>query len=75
MTGEKRNSLRAMVSIGKAAARKLNRAPIGFFGDESPEGIACTDQKIRGSLGVGIRTIERVRKRFVEESFEQAVNP
>lgn len=75
LTDEERDELRAMVSIGKAAARKLNHARILLFGDESPEGMGWMHQKIHESLGVGVRTIERVRKRFVEEGFEQAVNP
>ena len=75
LTDEERNELRGMVSIGKAAARKLNHARILLFSDESAEGMGWTDQKVQESLGVGTRTIERVRKRFVEESLEQAVHP
>ena len=75
LTDEERSELRGMVSIGKAAARKLNHARILLYSDESAEGMGWTDQKIRESLGIGLRTIERVRKRFVEESLEQAVHP
>ena len=40
-----------------------------------PKAWGGPDHKIHELLGVGIRTIERARKRFVEESFEQTVNP
>jgi transposase len=75
LTEQEREQLRAMVSNGKAAARKLNHARILLFSDQSPEGMVWTDQKIHESLGVGVRTIERVRQRFVEEGFDDALNP
>jgi len=72
---QEREQLRAMVSNGKAAARKLNHARILLFSDQSPEGMAWTNQKIHESLGVGVRTVERVRQRFVEEGLDDALNP
>ncbi len=33
------------------------------------------DQQIQEALGVGLRTVERVRQRFVEEGFDAALAP
>jgi transposase len=71
---EEREQLQALVSSGKSAARKLNHARILLLADAG-EGPARTDQQIVEALGVGVRTVERVRQRFVEEGFEAAVNP
>ena len=60
---------------GKAAARKLNHARILLLSDRGPGGPGKTDRQIAESLDTGQRTIERVRKRFVEEGMEPAINP
>lgn len=74
LTQEEREQLRALVSSGKSAARKLNHARILLLADTS-EGPGHTDQEIVAALGLGVRTVERVRQRFVEEGFEAALNP
>ena len=71
---DEREQLRALVSSGKSAARKLNHARILLLADAS-QGPARTDQEIVEALGLGVRTVERVRQRFVEEGFEAALNP
>jgi len=42
--------------------------------DSNTGGPAWPDWKIRQALDVGVATIERVRKRFVEEGLESALN-
>src|SRR5690348_10777984 len=64
-----------MVSSGKAAARKLNHARLLLFADEATDGLRRTDQEIADTLGIGLRTVERVRQRFVEEGLEFALVP
>jgi transposase len=64
-----------MISRGKADARKLAHARILLQADESGRGPACTDEQIASSQNVSVRTIERVRRRFVEESLESALLP
>lgn len=71
---DEREQLRALVSTGKSAARKLNHARILLLADTS-EGPGHTDQEIVEALRLGVRTVERVRQRFVEEGFEAALNP
>jgi transposase len=74
LTQEERCVLREMVSSGKAKARKLAHARILLKADSSPKGSAWPDRKISQALDVGVVTVERVRKRFVEEGFEAALN-
>ena len=73
LTSDERDSLMALVSKGKAAARELTRARILLLADESEAGPAKSDCEIVDVLGCGVRTVERVRKRFVTESLEQAI--
>jgi transposase len=75
LTEEERDELTRLIKTGKAAARKLNHARILLLSDEGPGGPGKTDRQIAESLDTGQRTIERVRKRFVEEGMEAAINP
>src|SRR5881628_871158 len=64
-----RGELRAMLSGGKHAARKLKRAQILLAADA---GVA--DETIAISLAVGVSTVCRVKRRFVEGGVERALN-
>ena len=75
LTGEERQQLDEMVKKGKAAARKLTHARILLLADEGEGRSGRTDEEIAEALQVTPRTISRVRKRFVTDSFEEAVNP
>jgi transposase len=75
LTDEERDLLRTMLSSGKAAARKLNHARLLLYADESADGLRRTDQDIAATLGIGARTVERVRQRFVEEGLDSALVP
>jgi hypothetical protein len=70
---EERIGLEKLVSTGKGAARKLTHARILLLADTSP-GTLRIDEDIVTALGVGWRTIARVRKRFVTEGFEAALS-
>ena len=72
---EERDLLHAMLSSGKAAARKLNHARLLLYADEAADGLRRTDQEIAATLGIGLRTVERVRQRFVEEGLDSALVP
>jgi transposase len=71
---EERDALRVLVSSGKTKARKLTHARILLKADSGPGGPAWPDRKISQALDVGVATIERVRKRCVEEGLEAALN-
>jgi transposase len=75
LTADERQQLEKLVSSGKAAARKLAHARILLLADEGEHGPGRTNGAIVAALGVGERTVERVRKRFVTESFDAALNP
>jgi transposase len=75
LTDEERDLLHAMLSSGKAAARKLNHARLLLYADEATDGLRRTDQQIADALGIGPRTVERVRQRFVEEGLDSALVP
>lgn len=73
LTEEERAGLRGLISAGKAAARKLVHARILLKADAIPEGAGWDDASIGEALEVGTATIERVRKQFVEEGLEAAL--
>jgi hypothetical protein len=73
LTDEERLQLRQMISAGKAAARKLTHARILLKADASEGGPNWRDDQIGQSLEVGTATVERVRKQFVEQGMEAAL--
>lgn len=75
LTAEERDELGRMISRDKAAARKLAHARILLRADASAAGPAWSDERIADALSVSIRTIERVRRRFVEEDLGSALRP
>jgi len=75
LTEEERRTLRRLLSSGKASARKLTHSRVLLQADSGEDGVGWTDQRICEGLGVGLSTVERVRKRFVEEGFEAALVP
>jgi hypothetical protein len=75
LTDSERDDLRKLVRVGKAAAQKLVRARILLLADQAQGGSSKTDPEIVESLGCGRASVERVRKRFVEEGLEAALHP
>ena len=75
LRGEERDELERMVSKGKSAARKLTHARILLQTDESAGSPAQQDATVARGLGVDVKTVERVRQRFVEQGFEAALVP
>lgn len=75
LTEQERQDLTKLVSAGKGAAKKLRRARLLLLADEAEGGAAKSDPEIVDALGCGRATVERVRKQFVEEGLEQALQP
>jgi transposase len=73
LTVEERTALEQLVSVGKAAARKLTHARILLLADTA-FGEGRLDQDIADDLGTSVPTIVRVRQRCVTEGLEAAVN-
>jgi len=74
LTQEERQELQTMLSKGRAAARKLTHARILLKADASEGGPAWNDDAIAEGLEVGRATVERVRKQFIKEGFEAALD-
>ena len=73
LTEEERQTLLAMLSRGRTAARKLVHARILLKANAAPGGPGWNDAAIAEGLDVGRATVERVRKQFVEDGFEAAL--
>ena len=65
--------LKALVRKGRAAAYKQTHARILLLSDENQAEGAMKDQEIARSLRVGISTVERVRRRCVDEGVGAAL--
>ncbi len=70
LTVEERAHLRELISKGKAAAYKQRHARVLLKTDQGRHGEHWTDEQIERALDVHPTTVERLRKRFVEEGFE-----
>ena len=75
LAAAERDALDRMLSRGRAAARKLAHARVLLLADASAAGPGWTDAAIAEAVRVSVRTIERVRQRFVEEGLEAALRP
>ena len=73
LTQEERRMLREMLSRGKAAARKLTHARILLKADASQRAPALDDAAIAQAVEAGRATVERVRKEFMEEGLDAAL--
>lgn len=69
LTADEREQLLDLTRKGKTSARKLKRAQILLLANENK-----IDETIGEALHVGLATVERIRKRFVLEGLEAALN-
>jgi transposase len=75
LTAQEREELTRLVSVGRAAARKLTHARILLMTDASAGAPAREDGDVAEALSVSVKTVERVRERFVEQGLEAALVP
>ncbi len=68
LTGEERQKLLDMTRKGEIKARKFKRAMILLKADEG-----LSDPQIMAALNVSRPCVERIRKRFVEDGIERAL--
>jgi transposase len=73
LTPEERDQLARLTTAGKASARTLTRARILLKADQADGGPAWPDADIAEALDCGLRTVERVRQRFVERGLDDAL--
>jgi hypothetical protein len=58
--------LQSLIRAGKASALKLARARVPLKADAAPGGPDWPDEQIAEAVEVGLATVARVRRRFVE---------
>ena len=75
LTGEEREELGRLLARGKADVRKLRHAQILLEADEAADGPGWPDERIVEALDVGLATVQRLRRRFVEEGLAAALSP
>ena len=73
LTPEEREHLAGLLSAGRRSALTLTRARILLKADQADGGPAWSDDRIAEALDCGLRTVERVRQRFVERGLEAAL--
>jgi transposase len=74
LTPAARDDLMTLIGAGVAPARKLLHARILLEADQSPAGPAWVDDRIAEAVEVSQPTVARVRRQFVEEGLEAALN-
>lgn len=74
LVDEEQAELTALVNKGKGNARRMTRARILLLADENRDAGSWKDADIAQALGVGQRTVERVREKCVEMGVEAALN-
>ena len=70
LSPEEKEELQTLISSGKSRARVQTRARVLLLCDEHPD---WSDAKVAEALLCSVPTVERTRKRCVEESFENAL--
>jgi helix-turn-helix protein len=75
LTAEEREELQALLAKGKTSARKLAHARVLQQVDETETAPGRTDEETASALNLSVRTVERVRERFVEQGFAAALLP
>lgn len=73
LTQDERNDLESLTKKGKTHARKFMRARALLLCDAGPGGPAWKVADVAKALGVTSRTIENLKKRFVEDGLDVAL--
>jgi transposase len=69
-----RDELKRLIAAGTAPARKLTHARVLLKADQGPEGPGWVDDAVAEAVEVSQPTVCRVRKQYVEEGLEAALN-
>lgn len=73
LTAQERDELEALTKRGKINAKRFIRARALLLCDAGPHGPAWNVADTAAALGVTSRTIEHLKKRFVEEGLDAAL--
>jgi len=74
LTVAEREELAVLLSRGKADVRRLKHAQVLLKADATEGRPGWPDVRIAEAVGVGVATVERLRRRFVEEGFAAALS-
>jgi hypothetical protein len=74
LTKGERENLEALTHRGKTHARKFIHARALLLCDAGPDGPAWNVSDVAAALGVSSRAVEHLKKRFVEEGLEAALD-
>lgn len=72
LTDEEREQLKALVSKGRASARKIVRAQVLLKVDA--DGPNWIDRQVAEAFGIRANTVADIRERFVEEGMDRALD-
>lgn len=73
LTTEERDELMTIINKGHHSSHKFRAAYILLNCDEGKNSEKITNEQISKVLKIGMRTIDRVKKKFVEEGFDSAL--
>ena len=73
LTQTEREELQRIVKKGKVAVHKRLHAQILLKADEGDGGANWKDEDISDAFGVHVRTVQRIRKRAVEQGLQSAL--
>lgn len=74
LTATQRDELTQLIHAGTAPARKLTHARILLKADRGSDGPGWVDQQIADAVEVSQSTISRIRKDYVEQGLDAALN-
>lgn len=72
LTEEERTSLNKVIDKSKGSSAIVKRA-FALLAADANAAMALTDQQIQERYHIAVRNIEKLRQRFVEQSFEDAL--
>lgn len=75
LTLAERAELEDLLARGKADVRRLKHAQVLLKTDEADGGPAWPDTRIGAAFNASVATLERLRRRFVEEGLAAALSP
>ena len=73
LTSQERKQLEGLVKKGKVAGYKIRHAQMLLKADQGKQGPGWPDKQIAQAFGAHLTTVERLRKRLVEEGLEAAL--
>lgn len=74
LSDEQRQRLEDITRNGQAPAKKIRHAHLLLLADRARPGGPCTDPHIADALGMHVNTVARIRKRFVTQGEQPALD-